>query len=207
MNQTSASKKIRLGSVKNMCFEYRWAVEEKNFDVMKNNTSGFNLIALSVEKGKTDIIKLFFDKSLINVNMKLAEDKTLLHLAANFEHEDIVKKLIEANAEIDVRDQFNKTPIDVAVEKKKDSIVEILIISYAVKTIRAQDMDEEVKISKLKAVFSKYGYKYIQMQDRKPSSRDLIDEAKDLKLEELAKWLKANATNTSKGKLNTCIDT
>ncbi|GJQ65236.1 hypothetical protein Trydic_g7366 [Trypoxylus dichotomus] len=173
----------------------RWAVNEKKVDVFADNKNGVNLIALAVQLGKTNIVTYMIHDLHISVNEKLTDNKTLLHVAVAYRQEDIVKKLIEAKAEININDRNNKTPIDIAVDNKLDSIAEILVVSHTIKSIRNENIREEIKLDNLKKLFAKYGYHYLQQ--KAGSFKEVIAEAKRLRLNKIVQWFKSNETASS----------
>ncbi|KRT78595.1 Ankyrin repeat-containing protein [Oryctes borbonicus] len=175
----------------------KWAVEEKNVDVFTDNKNGVSLIALAVQLGKEKIIDYLIKSAVVRqrINEKLTDNKTLLHLAVAYGHESIVKKLVVADAHININDRNNNTPIDIAIANKFDSIAEILVISLTMKILLAKDVKEETKLENLKKMLAKYGYHYLQK--KAGSFKEIIDEAKKLKLDKVVQWLKANETASS----------
>jgi ankyrin repeat protein len=56
---------------------------------------------------------------------------TALHLAVEKGREDIVRALLGANARVDVRDRYDRTPLFLAVKKKNSNLVKLLLKANA----------------------------------------------------------------------------
>lgn len=59
-------------------------------------------------------------------NVNTPEDRTPLHMVAAQGDIKIVQLLLKANADVEARDKFGKTPLDVAREQGYEEIVQLL---------------------------------------------------------------------------------
>jgi ankyrin repeat protein len=75
---------------------------------------------------KEDIVDLLLHNSLIN--KQYYDGNTALHIAVKTNHYDIVKKLINYNANVNIKNNFNETPICFA---SNYDIIKILLINKA----------------------------------------------------------------------------
>ncbi len=86
-----------------------------------------SLLHLAAMLNEANAVRFLLDKG-VNVNEQNALLHTPLHLAAGAGHEEIVEILIrEGNAEIEVFDARNQTPMHYAVNNKKLEIVKLLL--------------------------------------------------------------------------------
>ena len=81
----------------------------------------------AIEKNKISVVRALINAG-INVNVKLNIYDTPLTLAARNVHNEIVKMLLEANAEINVHDDWDRyTPLIRAAESNNKALVQMLI--------------------------------------------------------------------------------
>ena len=86
-----------------------------------------SLLHLSAMMNEANAVRFLINNG-VDVNSKNALLHTPLHLAAGAGHKDIVEILVkEGNAEIDVFDIRNKSPMDYAINSKKLEIVKLLL--------------------------------------------------------------------------------
>ncbi|KAK9717892.1 50S ribosome-binding GTPase [Popillia japonica] len=171
-----------------------WAIKEKKFDIYEKNGNGLNLLTMILQEGKLNVFKALVEKADIDVNKKFSDANTLLHVAVVSKQIDIVKKLIEAKAAINVENVYGKTPIDIAVDMKDDVLLDLLVKSYAIANIRATDIDENAKIDNFEQFFEKNTNQRVQ---KGIGANEIINLAKNLKLDKLAQFLKAKNTAAS----------
>lgn len=79
------------------------------------------------ENGNQDRIKDMLDRRIVNVNMKLDEGKTILHVAASNGREHFVDILCKSGAKINERDNNGLTPLCTAVSKNHLEVVKVLL--------------------------------------------------------------------------------
>lgn len=84
-----------------------------------------NPIMLSVRSGYYDIVQLFLDYG-ISPNFNI-EDRSVLHLASDNHHPDIVNLLIDRGADVNVQDNYGKTPLYSAVANRDYNMINLLL--------------------------------------------------------------------------------
>lgn len=175
------------------CVLFRWAVQDKGFDPVTHNGNGLNLLSLSIKLGKADIFEFLLQKTSTDVNEQLPKNGTYLHMAVLHGQEEIVKKLLENKAKIDLKDEDGQTPFDL-LTKDQTKITELLMISHISNTIKSGDFDEESKIQQLTNFLTKYRKKFeTSKDDTNNLSKSVIAIAEKLNLQKLVKWLQRNA--------------
>jgi len=84
------------------------------------------LLHAAANGGNLEIFNLFLKSKTQNVNAVDLFGQTVLHWAVIGKNKAIIKKLLKNGADKNAKDNFNKTPLDLAVERKNEEIVKIL---------------------------------------------------------------------------------
>ncbi|XP_015911611.2 uncharacterized protein [Parasteatoda tepidariorum] len=100
---------------------------DRGADINKLDSENRRPIEWAVWYDRLDLVKIIFQKKTTNVNAKLNGDYTLLHIAAEYGHLDIVKFLISENASLRAVNSFNSKPIHLAAREGHLHIVEYFI--------------------------------------------------------------------------------
>ena len=94
----------------------------------KKGVFGYTPLHEAVANGKPMVLDyLLTITNNTPVNCKANSGYTPLHLAASSGHLDCVKILLEHDANICAKDDYDKTPTDTAILSSKSSIVKLLI--------------------------------------------------------------------------------
>jgi ankyrin repeat protein len=83
-------------------------------------------IVSATQRGRSEEFRLLLELGA-EVNTRAPSSHTLLMLACQGEHEDIVKMLLEKGAEVNARDQGGKTALWYAAEKGNPEIIQLLL--------------------------------------------------------------------------------
>lgn len=67
------------------------------------------LLYLAIEEGHLNIVQLLLP--MVDVNVKIQSDNSLIHIAARYGKDDIVRLLIENGADVNILDGYNRTPL------------------------------------------------------------------------------------------------
>ncbi|XP_044729331.1 uncharacterized protein LOC123292680 [Chrysoperla carnea] len=97
----------------------------KGFDVDAMNIHKLTALHLAAQEGHAVVAKILIAKGA-NVNVANVEN-TSLHLAAMHGHVNIIKILLSNGAKIDVKDNQNRTPLELAVYHSQLDVVKMLL--------------------------------------------------------------------------------
>ncbi|OBT38720.1 hypothetical protein VE00_10761, partial [Pseudogymnoascus sp. WSF 3629] len=105
---------------------------------------------VQVANGGSEVAKLLLThpSQAIDINAKNCYNKTALHLACELENEVVVSLLIECNADVDCHGPHGCTPLHVAIDYRRLSIVEILIDKGANTLLSDVDKRDAMKAAK-----------------------------------------------------------
>ncbi|XP_071041583.1 alpha-latrotoxin-Lt1a-like [Parasteatoda tepidariorum] len=96
-------------------------------DFNKLNSENQRPVDLAVFLGHLESAQIFFQKKIMDINEKIHGDSTLLNLAAECGHLDIVKFLINGGADLNVIGSFGSKPIHTAAQMGHLHIVKYFI--------------------------------------------------------------------------------
>ena len=89
---------------------------------------GYTPLHSAVIWNQESVIKFLLDLNYIEnyVNIRASSNRTPLHVAVSFQFAGCVECLIGSNADINVKDEYGKTPIDTAIDNKNEEIINLL---------------------------------------------------------------------------------
>lgn len=186
-NDTSLAEAVSRGEIDivKMLLDAGVDVNKKNIDgvggdvgyALSNAVKNCNypIASLLIDRGANLEIQDVRMEYYLGSSPKIIIQGTPLHYASYFGCNDIVKLLLKSGSHIDVKNQFNKTPMDIAKSKKHSLIVESLTlakeeISSADKyklTIKEIPDKSEVKLLNI-------GLSYIFNIENEPSWYDFL---------------------------------
>ncbi len=112
---------------------YQIRFNENNEDQL-DQRYGIDAFYIAAKNGRTEIVKIFLDKG-IDVNETYGPIySTSLHAAVTEDHIDIVKLLIDYKANVNIEDDYGRTPINLHSLQHDPKIESILIAAGAKKT-------------------------------------------------------------------------
>jgi ankyrin repeat protein len=116
-------------SIKGEAKKVKEAIEAKA-DLQTKDSNGFTAYLQAASMGHIEIVKLFIEAG-ISVNQKYVGNNnktiTLLHVASYCGRIEMVEYLLSIGAEVDIKDEFNDTPLFNAVVNKKTEVVKVLL--------------------------------------------------------------------------------
>lgn len=118
-------------ALKNQCypiiffFEHLQHFFKQNLIIDIPNTNGITPLHYACISGSKEVMDLLLDMGC-NINAKDKEGNTCLHFGVNSGNERVVKKLLIRGADKTIRNNENKSPYDLAVEKNKNEIANVL---------------------------------------------------------------------------------
>ena len=97
-------------------------------DARAESTGGWTALHNAAQLGRTSAVSILLEPNRsVNVNAKLYNGMTALHWAAYNGHEDVVKLIVtHKDANLTIKDSFDRTPMLCAAEKDHSAVVEIL---------------------------------------------------------------------------------
>ena len=99
-------------------------------DASLQNSYGYTCLAKAAQFNRVGIVHELCSQHPEIINMKLTSDgSTALHLASQNGHHKIIQALLKFNADRDIRNNYRRTPLDIALryEKKRPECVNVLI--------------------------------------------------------------------------------
>ncbi|RUS35324.1 ankyrin repeat-containing domain protein [Jimgerdemannia flammicorona] len=98
-----------------------------------------SLLYIAARNGDTATVTILVSKNTLDVNIQNPNDKIPLHFAVVYRYEDIIRNLLEASANVNTVDRYNKTPLHYAANHPflvSLRIAEMLVSSGAYGDIR-----------------------------------------------------------------------
>ncbi|XP_033222836.1 uncharacterized protein LOC117176690 [Belonocnema kinseyi] len=126
------------------------------------------------ENGNQDRIKDILDRRIVNVNMKLDEGKTVLHVAASNGRAHFVDILCKSGAKINERDNNGLTPLCTAVSKNHLAVVKVLL-NHGADPKGSFKMALEAQFQNIALVLLKYGTLFDICLSSCPDSQLLVN--------------------------------
>ncbi|CAM4771260.1 unnamed protein product [Rotaria magnacalcarata] len=87
------------------------------------SSMGCYLLHFAVDSGLIDAVQLLINKGKIPINTLDQAGWSPLHLAAGHNYLDIVKLLLENNADVNIRDSYENTPLAWAKEMNAEAVI------------------------------------------------------------------------------------
>uniref|UniRef100_A0A1I7ZFJ0 ANK_REP_REGION domain-containing protein n=1 Tax=Steinernema glaseri TaxID=37863 RepID=A0A1I7ZFJ0_9BILA len=117
-----------------------YAISQNSDDAVAIDDMGFSPLMIAAAAGRTEVVRYLMTNPIVCINSLNGNGQCSLHYAASKGHESIVKMLLEAQAEVNVRDRFGATPLHRAAALNRRSIIRLLT---ATKGIRLDVKDSE----------------------------------------------------------------
>jgi ankyrin repeat protein len=129
---------IRKGNLE----EIKKLVEEENFDLSKTNYKKQTILHVAILSNQNDIIDYLLDK-MKDFNVVDDNNDTYLHYAIKKQNVSLVSKLVEEkNVLLDIKNNQEKTPLDLAFDHNNTAIADIIFAKILSKKIeeKAQEI-------------------------------------------------------------------
>lgn len=83
--------------------------------------------SLAVKISNKHILEILLKSPLLNIDGIDGKHSTALHLAVDYELEEIVEILLKHNANVNARDKYNETPLHLSCRNSNEKITEMLL--------------------------------------------------------------------------------
>ena len=113
-----------------------------------NNITGLNLLHLSTQENRINIITALMEKYIFDINKQDNHGNTALHWAVYFNNQQCIDYLIHYNININIIDNNNCTAMDIAIKRENENLIVKIKNS-----LRIQYLDSENK-QNIKQYFS-----------------------------------------------------
>ena len=101
---------------------------ELNAEVNSRDDEGSTPLYCALENGKPDVVQLLLNNGAdVRVRVRNRNRNTLLHIAAAGGHLEVVRKLLNLNAEVNSRNDHGSTPLFLASENGHTGVLQLLL--------------------------------------------------------------------------------
>ena len=115
-----------------------WACRSGALDVVKllvkagagvrvTDNKGYTCLIRASEHGRTETVRYLVNLPQVDLRHKDNESYTALHCAAGAQHADVVKVLIDAGADIEIKNELGRPPLIVACHSGALDVVKLLV--------------------------------------------------------------------------------
>lgn len=98
-----------------------------------NNINGLNVLHLSVQGNRLNIITLLMEKYIFDVNKQDNQGNTALHWAVYFNNQQCIDYLLHYNININITDNNSCTAMDIAIKRENEDLIEKIKYSFIIK--------------------------------------------------------------------------
>ena len=89
-----------------------------------NNINGLNVLHLSVQGNRLNIITLLMEKYVFDINKQDNQGNTALHWAVYFNNQQCIDYLLHYNININITDNNSCTAMDIAIKRENEDLIE-----------------------------------------------------------------------------------
>ena len=104
--------------------------------INQKDNKGETLLSYSIERNKQDIFDLILTSPILDLDYQNKEGNSYLHIAVQFEREEMIKELIEKGISLNIQNNEGNTPLHLAYYTRNKKIINYLIqnnIDYTIK--------------------------------------------------------------------------
>ena len=107
---------------------------ENGVEINLCNDQGVTPLMKAVESGNKDIVKLFMESNIVDVDAVDEDNNTALYRAIKNQYVEIAEMLVDKGADVNMVCENDYTPLDWAIFKRKDEMIKMLISKGIKKT-------------------------------------------------------------------------
>ena len=97
-----------------------------------NNINGLNVLHLSVQGNRLNIITVLMEKYIFDINKQDNQGNTALHWAVYFNNQQSIDYLLHYNININITDNNNCTAMDLALKRENQDLIEKIKYSFII---------------------------------------------------------------------------
>lgn len=96
-------------------------------DLNQTNSEGMTPLLIAAGDGGLAVVDLLLSSECVNLDCQAPDGRTALHIAIDCNRPEIVKRLIDAGINLDIRDGSGRVPLVMACRKGLSRVVEFLL--------------------------------------------------------------------------------
>ena len=102
-------------------------------NINSNNINGLNVLHLSVQGNRLNIITTLMEKYVFDINKQDNQGNSALHWAVYFNNQQSIDYLLYYNININITDNNNCTAMDIAIKRENEDLIEKIKNSFIIK--------------------------------------------------------------------------
>ena len=114
-------------------YEIFMKLMDNGANINSNNINGLNVLHLSVQGNRLNIITTLMEKYIFDINKQDNQGNSALHWAVYFNNQQSIDYLLYYNININITDNNNCTAMDIAIKRENEDLIEKIKNSFIIK--------------------------------------------------------------------------
>jgi len=114
-------------------YEIFMKLMDNGANLNSNNINGLNVLHLSVQGNRLNIITTLMEKYIFDINKQDNQGNSALHWAVYFNNQQSIDYLLYYNININIIDNDNCTAMDIAIKRENEDLIEKIKNSFIIK--------------------------------------------------------------------------